>query len=87
MKAVNVQITLDTKTPFSVDVKRFKIPGLQFSVSCPKCSTRLEHAPDYLSYPIANGIETVGLWCESCETDISFDIRLGITVEVTHEEN
>lgn len=80
--ASKVDVQFDADEPFEIEVKRFSIPGLTFTSTCPHCGEQQEYIPDYFSYPCANGHEQVAQECESCGEEYRFEIRLDVTVEV-----
>lgn len=52
---------------------------------CPSCG--IEHEVDfaegdYFGYPIFGEPEDFGLWCAKCEIELTFKIRVDITLEV-----
>lgn len=95
-EATDVEVAFNAEEPFAIDVKRFSIPGLKFTITCPHCGLVQSWEPDYFGYPEANGVETVSLCCygdgknagKGCNQEYRFDVRIGVTVDllVTDEE-
>jgi uncharacterized protein YbaR (Trm112 family) len=66
----------------SLEVKRLYLP-IVVKVICPLCNTNLERdfEEDYLSYPLVGVDEKHEIYCEDCEEEISFDVKLTLHME------
>ena len=71
---------------YEIDVKRFYLP-ISHTVNCAHCGKELEKEFewDYLSYPILNASIPVGIYCNDCEKESEFDIKLCLSVEIEDE--
>jgi len=71
----------------SLEEKRLYLP-LTIKCKCPKCGTINEHdfRDNYLSYPIINKVETIGVYCNECETYFDQKMVLKIAVEIHPNE-
>lgn len=77
---MNTACVSNTEDSFSVDVKRFYLPGTTISDICPKCQKRCEYdlGDHYLSYPSANETISFNCYCDDCNFDWSVAIKLHI---------
>lgn len=67
-----------------IDVKRFGLPGVTIIDECPNCKAKVEDdlGDRYLTYPPAGKWFTYGLYCQECEHEWEFEIKLDITLSV-----
>jgi hypothetical protein len=67
-----------------LNIKRMYLPGVFIKVACPECGADTEWDGDiqYMSYPVPNTDETVGLYCDACGHDWDVTVRLNLSVEV-----
>ena len=72
-----------------IDVKRFYIPGYKFKMQCPNCDIPLEkdYSSHYLSYPIMNGIMDEYMYCEDCDDEFKYQVKLNIGLELVEEKD
>jgi hypothetical protein len=66
-----------------VEVKRFYIP-IVIDALCTKCGEICKHdfGNDYLSYPIINKPESVGVYCEKCDEHFEVNVTLRLSLDV-----
>lgn len=78
---------LDAKGTGEIEVKRFYIP-IKVEIPCAHCGAKLEKdfGQEYLSYPVLNTPEEVGIYCEECEEESAFDVTLRLSLEVDKEK-
>lgn len=65
-----------------IDVKRLYLP-VEFQVECPKCRTKLPDDFDQqcLSYPAINELERRGMYCDDCDLEFSYSVKLQVSLE------
>lgn len=72
------------KEPFEIEEKRFYIPGALIEENvCPSCKTTaldVDLGDRYLSYPKANAVNAVHLYCDNCGTEWDVKVRLEINL-------
>ena len=83
MSTAPVTVTTDAK-PFSLNEKRFYIPGTVLRSKCPECGEDCEQdlARHYLSYPHANEPITVTFYHEKDDDDHEWDVTVIVRVTV-----
>lgn len=61
--------TLTPSLGHELNIKRFYLPGLVITATCPGCSRTLEWNGDiqYLSFPLVNEPFDERMYCEDCE--------------------
>lgn len=80
---------VNTEDSFSVDVKRFYIPGTIISDTCAKCQNDCEFdlGDYYLAYPSANTVMNFNCNCSECSHTWSVSIQLHISVSLEESGN
>ena len=71
---------------FDLNEKRFYLP-IEVKLNCPHCENEVVHDldDDYLSYPTVNKAETIGLYCNKCESEFECKATIRISLEVNDE--
>ena len=66
----------------NIDVKRMYLP-VEMELVCPKCGEKLvdDFDEQYLSYPDINSPETRGVYCDNCESELQYEVKLQVSVE------
>ena len=69
---------------FELGVKRLYVP-FKVKFNCPHCNSKLkiDLSQDYLSYPTVNKFEEQPVYCEGCEQESFFDLKLTMKIEVS----
>jgi len=67
----------------SIEVKRFYLP-VEAGVKCPHCGKMnvKDFEDDYLSYPEVGENIQVSMYCEHCEEQYTFNVKLTMQLEV-----
>lgn len=67
-----------------LDVKRFYLPGVTVSDTCPKCKGHVveDFGADYLSYPVANVEFEHSMYCQKCDHNWKVDMILRVSLEI-----
>ena len=70
------------------DGKRLYLPGVKIIADCPKCNRSIEHDMEdyYLAYPPMNAPKRYTIWCEDCNEEFSFNVRLNVSLELVTEK-
>lgn len=65
-----------------LDIKRFYLP-VEFEITCPNCGNKITDCFDdqYLSYPKVNSPVRRGLYCDVCETELEYNVKVQVSVE------
>lgn len=74
------------KGEFELAVKRFYFPFV-LKRKCPVCGYLNEHdfEREYLSYPVLNVKEKVGLYCDECDHEFTVGVTLKLSLEIDDE--
>jgi hypothetical protein len=79
---MGLKITGNGKAFEIEDGKRFYMPGVVLSDTCPKCKKKVKQAMEdnYLSYPTANRAFDHTMWCDACSHE--WKVKLILNVEL-----
>jgi hypothetical protein len=74
---------------FEIEVKRFYVPGVVLTATCPKCGAvkEVDLGDHYLSYPKANEPNDYGFYCSECSHEWNRKILVTLKVELLPEES
>lgn len=66
-----------TQTSGKIDVKRFYIDA-KININCPHCGAECvdDLSSNYLSYPEIGKVEDQYLYCESCDRDFEYKLKI-----------
>lgn len=66
----------------NIGVKRMYLP-VEVELVCPKCGSKIvdEFDQQYLSYPNINSPETRGVYCDNCESELQYEVKLQVSIE------
>lgn len=68
--------------------KRFCIP-VEIETTCPHCGTKNidDYEDQYLSYPIINVREQRYVYCDNCEREYWYGVKIGVSLIITNPES
>ena len=71
------------KEKIEINIKRFYLP-LVIKDKCPNCDGDITYdlGEQYLSYPILNEPETIGICCEACDLEFEKTVTLSLSIDI-----
>ena len=74
---------IKSKVKGKIDVKRFKLKGVEMEDNCPSCGKlwQFNDENDYLTYPVAGDEATIFAHCD-CGESWDIKVTLGISISL-----
>lgn len=75
--------TLKVEGTYDLDIKRCYLP-ITVETQCPHCDGKnvKDFGDDYLSYPVTNVVMDSYVYCDHCDNEYGFKVKLFLTLEV-----
>lgn len=73
---------IEARKRFDIDIKRLYLP-VTVNVECHKCKTLIEdsYEDNYLSYPSVGVEEERVVYCDNCDLELSYSVKLKVSLE------